>query len=67
MKTAFARLILAAGLATATAGCGQKGALYLPGDPSTIQTEIPSQPEPVPGESAGRPDAGQDNEADQER
>ena len=29
------------------AGCGQKGALYLPGNPSTMQTEIPPQ---VPGE-----------------
>ncbi len=23
------------------AGCGQKGPLYLPGDPSTIKTDVP--------------------------
>lgn len=27
----------------ALAGCGQKGPLFLPGDPSEIQTEIPRQ------------------------
>ena len=27
------------------AGCGQKGPLYLPGDPSTIKTDIPPQDE----------------------
>ena len=25
------------------AGCGQKGPLYLPGDPSTIKTDVPRQ------------------------
>lgn len=25
------------------AGCGQKGPLYLPGDPSEIKTELPRQ------------------------
>lgn len=27
------------------AGCGQKGPLYLPGDPSEIKTEVPRQDE----------------------
>lgn len=27
------------------AGCGQKGPLYLPGDPSTIKTSVPRQEE----------------------
>ncbi len=34
------RLALVLGLLFA-AGCGQKGALYLPGDPSLIKTEVP--------------------------
>ncbi len=38
------------------AGCGQKGPLYLPGDPSEMQTEIPEiEPGSLPGsEAAGR-------------
>ncbi len=28
------------------AGCGQKGPLFLPGDPSTIQTDVPAQSQP---------------------
>lgn len=32
------------------AGCGQKGTLYLPGDPSEMQTEIPEiDPGSLPG------------------
>ena len=27
------------------AGCGQKGPLYLPGDPSMIKTDVPRQDE----------------------
>ncbi len=27
------------------AGCGQKGPLYLPGDPSEIKTDVPRQDE----------------------
>ncbi len=34
------RLALVLGLLLA-AGCGQKGPLYLPGDPSLIKTEVP--------------------------
>jgi predicted small lipoprotein YifL len=36
------RLALVLGLLFA-AGCGQKGPLYLPGDPSQIKTEVPPQ------------------------
>ena len=25
-------------------GCGQKGPLYLPGDPSAVKTDIPARP-----------------------
>ena len=32
------------------AGCGQKGPLYLPGDPSEVQTELPEiDRESLPG------------------
>jgi predicted small lipoprotein YifL len=34
--------------------CGQKGPLYLPGDPSEIQTEIP--PQPAEPDAADDPD-----------
>jgi predicted small lipoprotein YifL len=34
------RLAFVLGLLLA-AGCGQKGPLYLPGDPSLIKTEVP--------------------------
>ena len=32
------------------AACGQKGPLYLPGDPSEMKTEIPPQNQPRPEE-----------------
>jgi len=49
-----------AGIGLAFAGCGQKGALYLPGDPSEIQTEIPARP----GQPSPEPDGpGDDGEA----
>ena len=40
------------------AGCGQKGPLFLPGDPSTVQTDIPQQNAPE--------DIGEDAEDDEE-
>ena len=30
----------------AVTGCGQKGPLFLPGDPSAVKTDIPAQPAP---------------------
>ncbi len=41
------------------AGCGQKGPLYLPGDPSIIKTDVPSQ-----DESRTEQDADEDDEKD---
>ena len=32
-------------------GCGQKGPLYLPGDPSTIRTDVPRQEQSQPEEN----------------
>ena len=32
------------------AGCGQKGPLYLPGDPSEMKTDVPPQNQPLPEE-----------------
>lgn len=45
------------------AGCGQKGPLYLPGDPSEMHTEIPEiEPDSLPGSEAA--DDNVDDEAD---
>lgn len=38
----YYRLALVLGLLFA-AGCGQKGPLYLPGDPSLMKTDVPTQ------------------------
>jgi len=38
----YYRLALVLGLLFA-AGCGQKGPLYLPGDPSLMKTDVPAQ------------------------
>jgi len=49
------------------AGCGQKGPLYLPGDPSEMQMEIPEiGPGSLPGGEAtdGEPDEPADDEAE---
>lgn len=40
-----------------TVGCGQSGPLYLPGDPSTITTDVPRQ-----DESQTEEDADEDSE-----
>ena len=45
----ISRFSLVAAALWAVAGCGQKGPLYLPGDPSHVRTEIPELPD--------RPDA----------
>jgi predicted small lipoprotein YifL len=53
-----ARFIFAAAaallLGVSLGACGQKGPLYLPGDPSEIQTEIP--PQPAEPDAADDPD-----------
>ena len=47
----ISRISLVSAALWAVAGCGQKGPLYLPGDPSDVRTEIPELP--------NRPDTGQ--------
>jgi len=38
-----ARIALTLACLAGIAACGQKGPLYLPGDPSQLQTEVPAQ------------------------
>ena len=65
MKRDPARLLLAAGAALVLAACGQKGPLYLPGDPSEIRTEIPQEPaEPAAAEDPEEIDDKIDDERD---
>lgn len=49
-------LALALGAIAALGACGQKGPLYLPGDPSRIRTEIPEVAQPE-GETEEETDA----------
>jgi predicted small lipoprotein YifL len=46
MKTHCAKLSTLLLVACTTAACGQRGPLTLPGDPSSVQSEIPSLPTP---------------------
>jgi predicted small lipoprotein YifL len=44
--------VLAIGALLLTSACGQKGPLFLPGDPSEIRTEVPpQQAQPAPAEA----------------
>ena len=56
--TSLFRVFAAILLFAFAAGCGQSGPLYIPGDPSTVQTP-PQQPqddeEDDESEAAGRP------------
>ncbi len=45
-------------------GCGQKGPLYLPGNPSEIKTEVPKQE--LPQESQQEIPAGEQQDEDDE-
>lgn len=45
----------------AATGCGQKGPLYLPGNPSQVQTQIPNQL-PTPSSSAEEEEEREDDE-----
>jgi predicted small lipoprotein YifL len=56
------RLALVLGLLFA-AGCGQKGPLYLPGDPSLIKTEVPP---PVQNQTEEDEDEDDDEESQDE-
>jgi predicted small lipoprotein YifL len=66
MKRDPAGLIFAACTALVLGACGQKGPLFLPGDPSEIQTEIPAEPETpeIPDDGDGDADGDADNEPD---
>ena len=50
------KLLTALLLAFVLAGCGQSGPLYVPGDPSSVQT-----PQPIPDSES---DSGEDGEDD---
>ena len=41
----------------ALGACGQKGPLYLPGNPSEIQPQAPQQDQPEEDEDGAQPDA----------
>ena len=43
MQIALTRIIIALLTTIVLAGCGQKGPLFLPGDPSTVRTATPQQ------------------------
>lgn len=47
MKTRCARLSALLLVVCTIVACGQRGPLMLPGDPSSVETEIPGLPGPV--------------------
>jgi len=49
-------------LLAATAGCGQKGPLFLPGDPATVQTDVPGQYQSEPSTEDPGDDADNEDE-----
>lgn len=50
------------------AGCGQKGPLYLPGDPSEMQTEIPEiDPDSLPGAESADDEIDDDADKDKDK
>lgn len=65
MTRHLALLLLTACAAPLLAACGQKGPLYLPGDPSEIQTEIP--PEPADPRPRSGPDEADEQADDEEQ
>lgn len=64
MKRHPARLVFAACAALLLAACGQKGPLYLPGDPSEIRTEIPQPAGTDTADDTDEADGAADAEAD---
>jgi len=64
MRTAIKTLCSLIFVLALTAGCGQKGPLFLPGDPATVQTEVAGQGqfEATPNES----DEDKEDEDDQQ-
>ncbi len=49
-------------LLTAIAACGQKGPLFLPGDPATVQTDVPGQYRSEPSTEDADKDADSEDE-----
>jgi predicted small lipoprotein YifL len=49
------------------AGCGQKGPLYLPGNPSQIKTDVPSQDEGQTEEDDEDEDEEEEEEEEQDQ
>jgi predicted small lipoprotein YifL len=60
MKSGFRSVAAALCLLLVAAACGQKGPLYLPGDPHKEQIELPEQP---PDESAEDDEHGTEDES----
>lgn len=60
MNSRYVLIILIAFLFAA--GCGQKGPLYLPGDPSEIKTVVPGQEQSQPEENDQDDDEESQNE-----
>lgn len=60
--------VLAVGALLLISACGQKGPLFLPGDPSEIRTEVPRQEaQPAPTETVEEEDdENEDAEVDPE-
>jgi predicted small lipoprotein YifL len=49
-------------LLTAIAACGQKGPLFLPDDPATVQTDVPGQYQSEPSTEDADDDADSEDE-----
>ena len=61
MRTVINKLFGLLVLLVMTAGCGQKAPLFLPGDPSAVQSDIPGQYQSQPATENS-----DDSEADDE-
>ena len=57
MKNHCATLIALLFFVCAMTACGQQGPLMLPGDPSSVQTELPRLPTPVGNDEEDEPDS----------
>ena len=65
MRTAIKTLCGLICILAITAGCGQKGPLFLPGDPGAVQTNVPDQNQSGP--SSEDSDDDPENEDEDER
>ena len=63
MRVAIKTMCVLIYLLATTVGCGQKGPLYLPGDPASVQTDIPGQYQSEPSaEDTGEENDDEDDE-----